>query len=243
MLNDTPESGDKHERLPGSFSDASSSSDDEDDAFDVNIAWEDLQQLSISSLSEPLEVRCQSSLNWCSSDRVPQAVREWIYSLNNFFPSPVDDFAERFKYDLISSRLLSISVAPSPIHTHAHARSLTPPPDQPLPGELEAPHQDSQKIENELRTISGGLVCFGLAALWKEHRASAILALLLSLVFAKTPSTPKTKYAYIPQTLECLEGLKTAVNAWDNSVNDAIAIIEKEERKYVSATSIAGVVN
>lgn len=156
-------------------------------------------------------------------------MRHWIYSLNNFFPSPTNDFAERFKYDLISSTLLSASVAPSPIATRP--RSTTPPPDRPIPGELQVAQEDSQKVEKDLRAISGGFVCFGLAALWKEHRATALLALLLSLVFAKTPSTSQTKYTYIPQTLECLETLKAAGNTWDNAVNEALAIIEKEERR------------
>lgn len=110
---------------------------------------------------------------------------------------------------------------------------MTPPPDHPFPGELPVPQQDTQKLENDLRVISGGFVCFGMTALWNEHRASAILALLLSFVFIKTPSAPKTKYAYIPQTLECLEALKVAGNTWDNAVNDALAIIEKEERRFV----------
>lgn len=160
-----------------------------------------------------------------------QAVRQWLSSLNKCFPSPNGDFAERFKYDLISSKLLSSSVAPSPIDISA--RTVAHSPVRTLPGELQEPQQDAQRMESELRTISSGFICFGLASLWKDHRATAILAFLLSLVFAKAPTAPraKSKYGYIPQTLECLESLKAAGNAWDNAVNEVIAVIEKDERK------------
>ena len=223
------ESDDTRDRLPGSFI-GTSLTDDEGDDVSSDGMWDNIQQ--IPAVSEPLEVRCYCH---CSLPRLrvkmatTQAICHWIYSVNRFFPSPNDDFAERFKYDLISSKLLSSSVAPSPIDTSV--RTTTDSPTRPLPGELQIPQQDVQRIEGDLRTISGGFVCFGLAALWKEHRATAILALLLSILFAKAPTVPRAKYAYIPQTLECLESLKAAGNAWDNAVNEAIAIIEKDERK------------
>lgn len=56
VLTSLLESGDKRERLPGSFTDASSS-DDEDDDSSAHVAWEDIRQISIPPLSEPLEVR------------------------------------------------------------------------------------------------------------------------------------------------------------------------------------------
>ena len=156
-------------------------------------------------------------------------MRCWISSVHKLFPSPSDDFAERFKYDVISSKLLASSVSPSPVTTHPSSSHLAT--DHRLPGELQLPQQDTGKIDKELKSVSGALAVFGAAALLKSHRTTAIIALLASYVFAKAPAVPQGKYSYIPLMFEGLERLKDASNEWDIAVNDAITTIEGEERR------------
>lgn len=157
-------------------------------------------------------------------------MRHWSSTLRHILPSPLDDFAERFKYDLISSNLLSTSVTPSPISTHP--RASLPSPHHSFPGELSTPQQDATiKSEQELKTFSSAFVFMGMAALFNQYRFAAAIALLTSISFAKAPGATALKHSSIPQMFESLEALKIAGVAWDTAVNDAITIIEREERR------------
>ncbi|KAI5123212.1 hypothetical protein M0805_003978 [Coniferiporia weirii] len=209
------ESGDRPERVPGAFTDCS-----DEESEDATEPCVDLP-LSPSSLASALE-----------------ALRQWTSTFPLMFPSPSDDFAERFKYDLISSNLLSSSVSPSPLMP---SRSRVSSPDPRLPGELTNPQLDAvEKIDQERKSLSSAFVFVGLAALMNQHRVAALLALITSFSFAKASGAASVKRNYIPQVFESLENLKIAGSAWDAAVNDAIMIVEGEERSpYYTPSSSA----
>ncbi|KAH8110789.1 hypothetical protein DFH11DRAFT_1800759 [Phellopilus nigrolimitatus] len=208
------ESGDRPERVPGAFT---SGSDDEpeDSATDSCI------ELPLSSLLGTFE-----------------SLRRWSSTVRNVFPSPIDDFAERFKYDLISSSLLSSSVSPSPLAPHSRSRVSSP--DRTLPGELKTPQPNAvEKSDQDLKSLSSAFIFIGLAALMNQHRIAALLALVTSFSFVKT-SAASAKQNYVNQVFESLEGLKAAGTSWDAAVNDAITIVEREERSvYYTPSSSA----
>ncbi|EJD08543.1 uncharacterized protein FOMMEDRAFT_144379 [Fomitiporia mediterranea MF3/22] len=202
------ESGDRRERLPGAFLDAS------DEEPEASLTADECAELTlpVSSLTDLLEV-----------------IQQWATVFRHIFLSTSDDFAERFKYDLISSNLLSSSVSPSPVSTHS--QPAFPARDQRLPGDLKTPQQDTvEKTDQDLKPLSSAFVLLGLVALLKHHRLTAFLALLTSVSFAKAPGIGSSKSSYIPQMFEALDSLKTAGAAWDLAVNDAITMVEAEER-------------
>lgn len=146
-------------------------------------------------------------------------------------PSPNYDFAERFKYDLISSNLLSTSVATTPLLSHSRSRSVSPGPS--VPGDLPIPQQDVvEKSKEELKSLSSAFVFVGLAALLNQYRVAAALAMFTSLTVAKSTETTVTNKNYIPQMFDALKSLKAAGTLWDSLVNDSLTILEQEENRY-----------
>lgn len=104
--------------------------------------------------------------------------------------------------------------------------------EQQVPGELNASRQDvAEKVDGDLKPLSTVLVLVGVIALLSQHRFTALWALVASVSFAKAPGVGSVKQTYIPQMFEVLDGLKKAGSAWDFAVNEAITIIENEERK------------
>lgn len=145
-------------------------------------------------------------------------------------PSPNNDFAERFKYDLISSNLLSTSVATTPLVSHPRTRPSSPGPS--LPGDLPIPQQDVvEKSKQELKSLSSAFVFVGLAALLNQYRVAAALAMFTSLTVAKSSETTTMNKNYIPQMFEALKNLKAAGMLWDALVNDSLTTLEQEENR------------
>ncbi|OCB86313.1 hypothetical protein A7U60_g6625 [Sanghuangporus baumii] len=204
------ESWERRERLPGSFTE------------------EVLDDEGENSLAT--EGGCVDILSQLLSSQIAYKVwRQWSPTIRSIFLSPSDDIAERFKYDLISSNLLSSSVSPSPVSIHPHPAISTP--SQTWPGELKTSQQDSSsKTDGDLKPLSSVLVIIGVASLFSHHRVAALLALLMSMSFAKAPGIGSARKSHIPQMFEALDSLKTAGSAWDGAVNDAITIIEHEDR-------------
>ena len=154
--------------------------------------------------------------------------------IRGLLPSPNHDFAERFKYDLISSNRLSTSVATSPIFSHSRTRSQSPDPS--LPGKLQIPKQDVvEKSKQELKSLSSAFVFVGLAALLNQYRVAAALAMFTSLTVAKSTESTSANKNYVPQMFDALNNLKAAGTTWDSLVNDAVTTLEQEERRYVSS--------
>lgn len=145
-------------------------------------------------------------------------------------PSPNNDFAERFKYDLISSNLLSTSVATTPLVSQPRTHPSSPGPS--LPGDLPIPQQDVvEKSKQELKSLSSAFVFVGLAALLNQYRVAAALAMFTSLTVAKSSETTTMNKNYIPQMFEALKNLKAAGMLWDALVNDSLTTLEQEENR------------
>ncbi|THH06237.1 hypothetical protein EW145_g4221 [Phellinidium pouzarii] len=203
------EAGDEPERIPGAFTGGT------------------------DEYSEDLTVSCVDLAPLPSSE-----LQRWTSSIQNIFPSPVDDFAERFKYDLISSNLLSSSVSSSPVVNHARLR--VPSPECHLPGEMAIQPDAVEKSDQEFKSFTSAFILVGLAALMNQFTIAALIALTASFSLAKSRGATSAKQSYIPQVFESLENLKFSGSAWDAAVNDAITIIEGEERSsYYTPSSSA----
>ena len=167
-------------------------------------------------------------------------------------PTPVDDFAERFKYDVISSSLLNstLSVTPSLNHGHQRRRSMSPTP--PVPGQMpstpitsthpeepsESPSKEISKTNDEVKSMSGAFVLIGLAAMLNQHRLAAALAMVSSLFFTRSEHSHSGRLNYISQAMDALEALKAAANVWDSVVSDTMELLEGEERSmYFTAVA------
>ncbi|KII86039.1 hypothetical protein PLICRDRAFT_178332 [Plicaturopsis crispa FD-325 SS-3] len=139
-------------------------------------------------------------------------------------------FAERFKYDVISSNLLSTTFAtPLP----GHRRPLSPP--IPIPGSdrpetpefLDATPSNANAPQYSFETFAA---VGSLAIASSGHIMLGVTLLGLALVsrdfLAADPAVPDC----MTPTLEALKALVAAGNVWDSSVHEAITILESEER-------------
>ncbi|KAJ6581059.1 hypothetical protein B0H19DRAFT_1113475 [Mycena capillaripes] len=159
----------------------------------------------------------------------PVLLVQLVEMLQTIFASPPQSsqFAERFKYDVISSSLLSTSL-PVP---HSHRRSVSPT----LPGKLKLdvppnPH--------------GELVDYGLLSLLF---VIAAVFLAMGLYFLTVVSIGGAAiYLYnhsdnsrpdMSSTIEALNELITANAQWDSVVQDTVTLLEKEEESPPSPVS------
>ncbi|KAI0339726.1 hypothetical protein BDW22DRAFT_583207 [Trametopsis cervina] len=183
-----------------------------------------------------------------------------VESLHNLLsassPSgPSDAFAERFKYDVISSSLLSTSLASSPQPGRRSFVSELPDRLNPIPGDhsrtssssighsddVFAP-RDASGLSHEpgdlrlvVAIISAAVLAF---AAGFEMLSMLLVALALYVTSAVKPEVEKSNAATL--TLDALNELISAGNVWDSAVNEAMSIIEKDERSpnsFYSPTS------
>ncbi|KAI0940824.1 hypothetical protein AcV7_003100 [Taiwanofungus camphoratus] len=154
--------------------------------------------------------------------------------------SPENTFAERFKYDVISSSLLSVSIAAPPCATR---RTFYPE----LPGR---PDDESNQpvppgsIANSNRDLSCTQTAFAFTGLqWPIFWVSlTVIALAAEYYFLSifllggavsnwhALKTNREKASATTSTLHALSELISAGNIWDSAVTTAITIIEREER-------------
>ncbi|THH18062.1 hypothetical protein EW146_g2882, partial [Bondarzewia mesenterica] len=163
--------------------------------------------------------------------------------------APGREFAERFKYVVISSSLLSSSLSTPP---SSRRRSFEPR----IPGEIvslnesdsdrrlygyetpnEIPRRPQHSRSSSLSSLppmdsysSAILLCLTMLSLFSGFLLLAVLfgvalyyfrAYSLDLVYKPDAMTP---------TLHTLDELIAANNVWDSTVNEAISILEKDER-------------
>ncbi|KAI0730501.1 hypothetical protein C8Q76DRAFT_792656 [Earliella scabrosa] len=152
-------------------------------------------------------------------------------------------FAERFKYDVISSSLLSSSLAAAP--TSAIRRSFTPE----LPGKLDdgAGASDDGHISSSSRPdnrfpevtsspnalapqIPVALLSLAVIVLSTGSFFIALIPLGAAIYVRYVVNADAEKHNSTAQTLEALNELISAGNVWDSAVNEAILLIESEER-------------
>ncbi|EGN96896.1 hypothetical protein SERLA73DRAFT_161860 [Serpula lacrymans var. lacrymans S7.3] len=156
-------------------------------------------------------------------------------------------FAERFKYDVISSTLLSPSLSTSP---HPHRRSLSPS----IPGKLGSSHSrntsstDSSMAfrlpDQELDQSSASLtadnetplwpltltVTFAVAALSAKFYFLAILSLATTSYYVYVHNLDVVaKPDIMKPSIEALQDLVSAGQIWGSVFQDAFDILESEE--------------
>ena len=165
-----------------------------------------------------------------------------------------NNFAERFKYDVISSSLLSSSLAAP---TSAVRRTFAPD----IPGKLddgggdEEPSSASsdsrfpQSSSNPLGSqLPVALASLAVVILSTGYLFIAMIPLSAAIYVRyvmqadadKANSTTQVSRAILrpddvadySQTLEALNELISAGNVWDSAINEAILLIENEERRY-----------
>ncbi|PSS03321.1 hypothetical protein PHLCEN_2v3995 [Hermanssonia centrifuga] len=184
------------------------------------------------------------------SDRIqiPPLVTEGISAISSslFSPSnfkrPTTSFAERFKYDVISSSLLSTSLTATP---HPSRRSFSPE----LPGLLDTgPHSRTSSttaVEESHPSPHGSpisasdpgaipqavaIVSIAVLALAIGYEFLAMLLLAVALYVARAVSPTSDQNDVATLTLDAVSELIGAGNVWDSAVNEAMMIVEKEER-------------
>ncbi|EMD39345.1 hypothetical protein CERSUDRAFT_112985 [Gelatoporia subvermispora B] len=181
-----------------------------------------------------------------SPDKMPSFIVKALQIIDSCLstrPCSERDFAERFKYDVISSSLLSSSISSQASGTR---RSFSPD----LPGRL-----DSTSSERSVSLSDPGPPDGRLAEpvspssdllgdyFWLFTLASSAVVLVSSgwylfamLLFAFASYSwhchklSLLKTDELTSTLNSVKELISAGNTWDSAVNDAITIIEKEER-------------
>ncbi|OJT13494.1 hypothetical protein TRAPUB_9959 [Trametes pubescens] len=182
---------------------------------------------------------------------LPRFVQQAAQFVNNLLQSSTsnsteDNFAERFKYDVISSSLLASTLAAVP----SSAVRQTFSPD--IPGKLDdsgggdKPESTPADVKTESSYplnadsitapdslgIQSPYVLASLAALAlsTNHVFLAILLLCAAAYVRYVVNTDSEKSDTTKQTLESVNELISAGNVWDSSVNEAMMLIENEER-------------
>ncbi|KAH9945737.1 hypothetical protein B0H21DRAFT_743784 [Amylocystis lapponica] len=149
---------------------------------------------------------------------------------------PESTFAERFKYDVISSSLLSASISAAP--PSATRRAFTPE----LPGKLDETGQQPESTDEP--AVAEGhnssvledfewpvtLASIAAAALSAEYYFVAIFLFGGATYTRHVSKTKHERADAISLTMSALNELTSAGNVWDSAVSEAISIIETEER-------------
>ncbi|KAJ7035522.1 hypothetical protein C8F04DRAFT_1097548 [Mycena alexandri] len=158
------------------------------------------------------------------------ALLVWIVeSLQSLFLSPQESsqFAERFKYDVISSSLLSTTL-PVP---HSHRRSMSPS----LPGKLKLdapPNPPHEIVDYGLLSVLFVIAAVFLAMGFYFFTVVSIGGATIYLYNHSDNSKPD-----MVSTIEALNELITANAMWDSVVQDTVTVLEKEEESPPSPVS------
>ncbi|KAI0832037.1 hypothetical protein BC628DRAFT_1351317 [Trametes gibbosa] len=192
---------------------------------------------------DPLEIGGSSDVEV----QLPQLVVEIVQFVNDLLrsstnPCPEGDFAERFKYDVISSSLLASSLAAAP--TSAVRRSFSPE----IPGKLDdsggggddepvlpgsktngssSSPQTPHSVAPQLPLV---LASLGALALSTRHIFLATLLLCSAVYVRYVVNTDGEKSDTTKHTRGSLNELISAGNVWDSVVNEAMMLLENEER-------------
>lgn len=146
-------------------------------------------------------------------------------------PTAQREFAERFKYDVISSNLLS-SAASSPVVAQHNRRRSQDPAFQ-LSEKFAAVPPSRQTVrDSRFFVILVLFVASGFLGLFYDRLITTVL-LIISLLCLARPyvSSAEAKGSHVAQTFEVLEHLKTTGEEWDTVVNESLTLLEAEERK------------
>ncbi|KAJ7807310.1 hypothetical protein B0H14DRAFT_3483415 [Mycena olivaceomarginata] len=159
----------------------------------------------------------------------PVLLVQFVEMLQSLFTPPPNSslFAERFKYDVISSSLLSTAL-PVP---HSRRRSISPS----LPGKLKLdfpPHNPPHLVDYNLLT----LICV-LAAVFLATGLYFLTIVSLGGAAVYLYNHYDTTKPDMSSTMEALNELITANAQWDSVVQDTVTLLEKEEESPPSPVS------
>ncbi|KAL1940873.1 hypothetical protein VTO73DRAFT_7914 [Trametes versicolor] len=182
---------------------------------------------------------------------LPRLVQQVVQFVNDLLQSSTSNstegnFAERFKYDVISSSLLASTLAAVP--TSAVRQTFSPD----IPGKLDdsgggdkpesfpadaktessyPPNADSTSAPDSLGLqLPYVLASLAALALSTNYVFLAILFLCAAAYVRYVVNTDIEKSDTTKQTLDSVNELISAGNVWDSSVNEAMMLIENEER-------------
>ncbi|KAG2093116.1 uncharacterized protein F5147DRAFT_721459 [Suillus discolor] len=158
-------------------------------------------------------------------------------------------FAERFKYGVITSSLLSPGFATTPV-PHPHRRSFSPH----IPGRLASNHSRSTSGAESTATDQISLtipaepephvwpvtlfITLAVAALSARFYALFVLLLVSTLYYMHVHRLDlHSKPDIITPSLEALQNLITAGKVWDAVVQDTLDTLENEERSIFHGLS------
>lgn len=158
-------------------------------------------------------------------------------------------FAERFKYGVISSSLLSPGFASTPV-PHPHRRSFSPH----IPGRLSSNHSRSTSGADSIATSQISLtippesephvwpvtlsITLSVAALSARFYALFVLLLVSTLYYMHVHhSELHSKPDIITPSLEALQKLIIAGKVWDAVVQDTLDTLDNEERSIFHGPS------
>ncbi|KAF9233746.1 hypothetical protein BU15DRAFT_66316 [Melanogaster broomeanus] len=167
--------------------------------------------------------------------------------LSSYFPSDpksmrTEAFAERFRYGVITSSLLSPAFATTPV-PHPHSRALSPS----LPGKLSTNHSRSASAAESPSSLSIPLepdtpfwpitISFtvAVAALSAQFYFLTVLLLAGTLldIHSKpdvmTPKLSSCSWTSV-KSLQALHNLVSAGQLWDSMIDDTFIMLENEER-------------
>ncbi|KAL7280304.1 hypothetical protein ACG7TL_005218 [Trametes sanguinea] len=175
--------------------------------------------------------------------RIVQVVDDALRSSSS--SSSESTFAERFKYDVISSSLLASSLA-APTSTARRTHSPE------IPGKLDEQESDGEPehlpphskadVSDSSRDISSTppsslgpqlpyvLVSLAVLALSRHSYFLAIVLVSSAAYIRYVVHSDNERSDTTKQTLDALNELISAGNVWDSAVNEAMMLIENEER-------------
>ncbi|KAJ8472583.1 hypothetical protein ONZ51_g8426 [Trametes cubensis] len=187
--------------------------------------------------------------------KLPQYVVQVVQLLHDLLQSSSNssqeaNFAERFKYDVISSSLLANSLAAPP--TSAVRRTFSPD----IPGKLDdrgRSRKDDDPPSVETKTDSPyppnpdpnsnaeslgpqvpyALVSVAVLALSGGYHFFALVLFSAAAYVKYVVHSDSEKSDTTKQTLDALNELISSGNVWDSAVNEAMMLIENEERRQV----------
>ncbi|KAG6336001.1 hypothetical protein ID866_3096 [Astraeus odoratus] len=138
-------------------------------------------------------------------------------------------FAERFKYGVISSTLLSPAFPSTPLRA-THRRSISPS----IPGKLSGNHSRSESLAESVVTVATDTLSLTIppepeTPLWPATLSFTVSIAALSARFYFLLDL-RSKHDVMTPSLEALQNLISAGRVWDSVINDAFNLLESEER-------------
>ncbi|TCD71725.1 hypothetical protein EIP91_005491 [Steccherinum ochraceum] len=169
------------------------------------------------------------------SFQLPGFLSKGVQVLNTLLcSSPDNQFVERFKYDVISSALLSSTLSATPRSAVMPGRLPDEPGDSSRTSSTTDP-TDPQNAEDRSAQLDSlqvptALVSVAIVAVSAEYYFVALFILAFALAIHHSVKSHANRATIMSSTASALNELISAGNVWDSTMNQAMVIVEKEER-------------